>query len=275
MRIEDNDDSEDEIEKIESENEDLKKMQKRQRQIIIIVIFLNVFLIGFCIFLFFWRVKNFNTNTNKSLVVEPKNNYSNCIIFLHELNDKAKHFKDLFEKINFKKKNSTKLIFMPTPKIEIANNNNIEQVKEWYDVNRITKNLTKLNNFEEETKSIDIIKEIINQEAKLLNGNYSKIIIGGYSKEASLSLYTGNTEEHLLGGAISLCSNINENKNKNKLNVFLLHRKNDKIIPFSYQEKISNYEGVSKYYYPNVIHFANNSFTPLISRIANFLDKIL
>jgi len=274
MRIEESDDSEDEIEKIESENEDLKKMQKRQRQIIIIVIFLNVFLIGFCIFLFFWRVKNFNTNTNKSLVVEPKNNYSNCIIFLHELNDKAKHFKDLFEKINFKKKNSTKLIFMPAPNIEIVNNNNINQVKEWYDANIIDKNLPKLDNFEEETKSIDIIKEIINQEAKLLNGNYSKIIIGGFSQGASLSLYTGNTEEHLLGGAIFLYGNY-INENKNKLNAFLLHRKNDKIIPFSYQEKISNYEGVSKYYNSNVIHFANNSFTPLISRIANFLDKIL
>ena len=272
MRIEDNDDSEDEIQKIESENEDLKKMQKRQRQIIIIVIFLNVFLIGFCIFLFFWRVKNFNTN--KSLVIEPKNNYSACILFLHGLNDNADHFNDLFEKINFKKKNSTKLIIMPVPKIDITNNN-IEKVKEWYDANWINKNLSKLDNFKEGTKAIDIIKETINQEAKLLNGNYSKIIIGGYSQGAKLSLYTGNTLDHLLGGAISLCSNINENKNKNKLNAFLLHRKNDKIIPFSYQEKISNYEGVSKYYYPNVIHFANNSYTPLILRIANFLDKIL
>ena len=49
MKIEDVD-SEDEIDKMESNIEEFKKIQKKQKQIIIIVIFLNVFLIGFSIF---------------------------------------------------------------------------------------------------------------------------------------------------------------------------------------------------------------------------------
>jgi hypothetical protein len=83
--------------------------------------------------------------------------------------------------------------------------------------------------------------------------------------------------DYHLGGVISLCGklfekvNINENKNKLK--------ENNKIIPFNYHKKavkkISNYEGISKYYYPDVHYFANNTFTPLVSNLTNFLDKIL
>ena len=279
MKIED-EDSEDEIDKIEVDIEEFKKRQRKQRQIIIIVIFLNVFLIGFSIFLFFWR--NTNIYSTKPLVIGPKDNYSNCIIFLHGLNDSAEHFKEFFEKINFKKKNSTKLIIMQAPKRDIEHNK-MKQAPTWYDTYWNPKNSSKLYNFEEATKSRDIIKEIINQEAKLLNGNYSKIIIGGHSQGASLSLYTGYTMDYLLGGVISLCralfEQVNFNENKNKLNVFLLHRENDKIIPFICHKKIvkniSNYEGVSKYYYPNDNNFANNTFTQLISNLTNFLDKIL
>jgi predicted esterase len=273
MRIED-DDSEDEIDKIESDNEEFKKRQRKQRQIIIIVIFLNIFLIGFSIFLFFWR--NINIYSTKPQVVEPKNNYSNCIIFLHGLNDSAEHFKEFFEKINFKKKNSTKLIFIPAPKRKIENNN-MKQETEMNDIYWTPKNSSKSDNFEETTISRDILKEIINKEAKLLNGNYSKIIIGGHYQGDCLSLYKGYTVDYHLGGVISLCGElfeqVNINENNNKLN------ENDKIIPFSYYKKtvkkIPNYEGISKDNYPEVNYFANNTFTQLASNLTNFLDRIL
>ena len=279
MKIEDVD-SEDEIDKMESNIEEFKKIQKKQKQIIIIVIFLNVFLIGFSIFLFFWR--NINIESTKSLVIKPKDNYSNCIIFLHGLNDTAEYFKEFFEKINFKKKNSTKLIFMRVPNRDLSHKN-MKQITALYDTYWILNNSPKSDIFEEVTKSRDIIKEIINKEAKLLNGNYSKVIIGGHSQGASLSLYTAYTMDYLLGGVISLCGvlfeQVNFNEKKNKLNVFLFNGENDKIISYSYHkkavEKIPNYEGVSKYYYHNLSHFFNNTFTPLISNLTNFLDKIL
>ena len=277
MKIED-DDSEDEIDKIALDIEEYKKKERRQRQIIIIVIFLNIFLIGFSIFLFFWR--NININSTKPLVVEPKNNYSNCIIFLHGLNDSAEYFKEFFEKINFKKKNSTKLIFMGVPNSDITHNN-MKQITAWYDMYQIPKNSLKSEDLEV-IKSRDNIKEIINQEAKLLNGNYSKIIIGGHSQGASLSLYTGYTLDYPLGGVISLYrelfEQVNINENKNKLNVFLFHRENNKIIPFNYHKQIfdkaSNHEGVSKYFHPTINHFVNNTFESSVN-LANFLDKIL
>ena len=277
MKIED-DDSEDEIDKIALDIEEYQKKERRQRQIIIIVIFLNIFLIGFSIFLFFWR--NININSTKPLVVEPKNNYSNCIIFLHGLNDSAEYFKEFFGKINFKKKNSTKLIFMGVPNSDITHNN-MKQITAWYDIYQISKNSLKSEDLEV-IKSRDNIKEIINQEAKLLNGNYSKIIIGGHSQGASLSLYTGYTLDYPLGGVISLYrelfEQVNINENKNKLNVFLFHRENNKIIPFNYHKQIfdkaSNHEGVSKYFYPTINHFVNNTFESSVN-LANFLDKIL
>ena len=277
MKIEDVD-SEDEIDKMESNIEEFKKIQKKQKQIIIIVIFLNVFLIGFSIFLFFWR--NININSTKPLFIEPKDNYSNCIIFLHGLNDTSEYFKEFFEKINFKKKNSTKLIFMRVPNRDLSHKN-MKQITALYDINWNLNNSPKSDIFEEVTKSRDIIKEIINKEAKLLNGNYSKIIIGGHSQGASLSLYTGYTMDYLLGGVISLCrtlfEQVNNNENKNKLNVFLFLGDNDTIIPFICHKKTVRkfYEDVSKYYYPNANHYANNTFATLISNLTYFLDRIL
>ena len=141
---------------------------------------------------------------------------------------------------------------MQAPKRDIEHNN-MKQVLSWHDTYWIPKNSSKSYNYEEATKSRDIIKEIINQEVKLLNANYSKIIIGRLSQGANLSLYTGYTKDYLLDGVISFCRSlfeqVNINENKNKLNFFLFHGENDKIIPFSCHKKtvrkISNYEDVS------------------------------
>ena len=196
------------------------------------------------------------------------------IIFLHGLNDTSEYFKEFFEKINFKKKNSTKLIFMRVPNRDLSHKN-MKQITALYDINWNLNNSPKSDIFEEVTKSRDIIKEIINKEAKLLNGNYSKIIIGGHYQGDCLSSYKGYIVDY--GGVISLCGElfeqVNINENNNKLN------ENDKIIPFSYYKKtvkkIPNYEGISKDNYPEVNYFANNTFTQLASNLTNFLDRIL
>ena len=275
-------DIEDDLQKMISDQKDSKKKQKNII-IIIISLILALVIIGVSIFLLFMFFKKGNNTSNKidePLVVEPKDNYSYCLIFLHGLEDRAENFKKFFESVYFSKKNSTKIIFIRAPINDLTYKNK-HNVRSWFDIFSFPMNSSNTYNFDDAKKSKNIITETINKEVKLLNGNYSKIIIGGHSQGACMSLYTGYNEKYLLGGVMALCGIFFEKADivgdKDKLNVLLFHGETDEIISFSYHnktvERISKFSGVEKKYYPNLIHDVNTSFTPLLLDIEAFLNK--
>ena len=186
-----------------------------------------------------------------------------------------------FNKINFDKKKVTKLIFLKAPIMEIKYKNK-KKLTAWFDMYSKPINSSNTYNFEDATKSRDILNDIIIKEAKLLNGRYDKIIIGGHSQGACISLYTGYSVDYLLGGVIDLCGFLfpqaNIVGNKEKLKVFLNHGINDTMIPFFFYkesiERISQFEGVEKYYYDSETHFIDK-FPQLISDLENFLNRVM
>lgn len=224
------------------------------------------------------KVKDNDTNP---LIIEPTENYSYCLIFIHGLNDNPEHFQKYFENIYFSKKNSTKLIFLRAPKTDVSYKN-LTNVSSWFNIYSIPLNSTSCYDFKDVEKSENIIKETILNEVKMLDGNYNKIIIGGHSQGACLSLFLSYTEDFLLGGVISLCGVLFEetdiNKNKDSLKALILHGEKDKFIPISYHnktiEKISNFSGVERFYIPEEDHFIddNNEF---IFKIEEFLNRTL
>ena len=79
------------------------------------------------------------------------------------------------------------------------------------------------------------IKSLIREEAELLNNDYSKIFLSGFSQGACVSFHIGLTLEKLLGGIICFCGmplslyNTNEN-NKNNLNILVILGAKDPLI---------------------------------------------
>lgn len=263
MLIEETDNEEEINQMINEQKND--KAKNKKILIIISVSIVILIILSITIFFIIKIIKDKNKNKDlydtNPLIVEPTDKYLYCLIFLHGLNDSAEHFQSYFQKINFSKKNSTKMIFLRAPKANITYKNK-KNVTSWFDIN-IPLNSTKDYNFTDATKSKNILNEIIIKEAKLLNGNYNKIIIGGHSQGACISLYAGYSADYLLGGVISLSGilfeEVNIKGNKNELKVFLNHGGLDTLIPLNYHnqtvKRIINYSGVKKYYYETQTHF--------------------
>lgn len=173
------------------------------------------------------------------------------------------------------------MIFLRAP-IKNVTYKEMKNVTSWFDINKIPINSSDDYNFTEATESKNILNEYINKEAKLLNGNYNKIFIGGHSQGACLALYTEYTSDYLLGGVISLCGilfpQIDKIENKEELKTFLGHGKKDKQIPFDFHkktiERISNYKGVEKYYNEQQTHFIDN-YMELMLQLEEFLNRTI
>ena len=190
------------------------------------------------------------------IIIEPVSEYTHCIIWLHGLYATPQKFENLFKtEVPFAKKNNTKIILMRAPYQIIS----FEQVNttSWFDLFSFPINNSDCYNFTDAIKSRKMVEKVINQEAKLLKGNYQNIYVGGHSQGACITLYTAYNFKETLGGVLA-CSGIlfpqgNIEGDKSKLNVFLAHGDKDESIPFEFHKetvkRIENFEGVKKYYY--------------------------
>ena len=195
------------------------------------------------------------------IIINPTEEYTHCIIWLHGLDNSPENFLNLFkEEVPFIRKNNTKIILMRAP-YQIISINNFN-ITSWFDLLSFPINNSESYNFTDANKSRRVLEKVINQEAELLNGKYQNIFVGGHSQGACISLYTAYNFKELLGGVLA-CSGIlfPQGKifgDKNKLKVFLAHGDKDESIPFSFHKetvkRIENFEGVRKYYYRNHGH---------------------
>ena len=234
-------------------------LKKYKKQLIIITIILLI-IISIVIILIIISNKNEKEKGNKEstttpIYINPSDNYTHCIIWLHGLDNKPENFIDLFTKdIILNKINNTKIILLRAPIMEMTYNK--EKYTSWFDILSFPLNSTDTYNFEDAKNSSMVLRKYIEQEAKIL-GNYKKIFIGGHSQGACISLYTGYNFEKLIGGVI-VCSGFLFQQgeivgDKKSLNVYLGHGNMDKAIPFEFHKetikRIEDYEGVKKYYY--------------------------
>ena len=242
---------------------------------IIILIFISIATI-IIIFIIFYQNKNKNNNNNNNdnnnnnndndnntttpIYINPKDTYTHCIIWLHGLDNKPENFVDLFTKdIILNKINNTKIILLRAPIMKMTYNN--ESLTSWFDIYSFPLDSKDTYNFEDAIKSSNVVRNIIEQEVKIL-GDYQKIFIGGHSQGACISLFTGYNFEKLLGGII-VCSGFLFEQgeiigDKRNLNVYLGHGDKDLAIPFEFHnetiKRIEDYEGVQKFYYPGHGH---------------------
>ena len=190
------------------------------------------------------------------IIINPTEEYTHCIIWLHGLDNSPENFQKLFgEEIPFIKQNNTKIILMRAPYQNVTYWGN--NMTSWFDLFTFPIDDPDCYNFTDVNNSRRMLAKVIRQEAKLLKGQYQNIFVGGHSQGACISLYTAYNLKKLVGGVL-VCSGILFEQaeivgDKNKLKVFLAHGDKDLAIPFTYHKetvkRIENFEGVKKFYY--------------------------
>jgi predicted esterase len=169
------------------------------------------------------------TKPNNDIYLIPKSDkYKYVFIFIHGLYAKPQTYVDLFDKKDGIFSPDFKII-IPCAPVQNVDVNDGKPTTSWFNINKkhgkeIHEDSIDFNQLE---ASSNLIIKIIREEAKLLNNDYSKIFLCGFSQGACLSFHIGLTLDKVLGCIVCMCgiplsvSKINENNRKN-LNIFVV-----------------------------------------------------
>ena len=221
---------------------------------------------------------------NNDLYLIPKSgSYKYVFIFIHGLYASPKTYVNLFDKKDGVFPTDFKII-LPCAPIQNVDVNEGKPTTSWFNINKkhgkeIREDSIDFNQLE---SSSNMIKKIIKEEAKLLNNDYSKIFVCGFSQGACLSFHIGLTFDNLLGGIICMCGiplsiyKINE-KNRNNLNIFVVLGAKDgffieKYVKTQIKNLIGDRENMVIKVYENNAHHV---YVDELNDIRNFIFKIL
>jgi len=264
---------------LNNKNNDLQldDNNKKKKIRIIILILLLLLLIGLTIVFIIIISKKDNDNNKDNnngdpsdkksshLYIEPSSGvHTHTLIFMPGLTNIPEDFAPVFtDYIPFNKKNTTKLVILRSQLQDVTVLNGTKNYS-WFDIYSFPINSPDTYNFEELKKSSNLLKEIIEEEVGILGKNYEKIIIGGHSQGAMISLYTGYSFKNKLGGVISWSGALPPIKRedisneKEDLNVFFAYGDIDTIITPEYFtqsiEEIKNFNGLNITIYQNHAH---------------------
>ena len=167
---------------------------------------------------------------NKDIYLIPKSGKHNYVfIFIHGLHDTPKKFVDYFDKKDGLFPSDFKIILPCAPIQNCDAHLYHDPTTSWFNIytnhgKEIKDDSIDINQLENASNRI---KSLIREEAELLNNDYSKIFLSGFSQGACVSFHIGLTLEKLLGGIICFCgmtlslNKTNEN-NKNNLNILVI-----------------------------------------------------
>ena len=184
-----------------------------------------------------------NKPNNDIYLIPKSGKYKYVFIFVHGLYASSKTYIDYFDKIDGLFPSDFKII-LPCAPIQNVDVNNGKPTTSWFNIfpkhgKEIKDDCIDLTQLE---ISSNRIKNIIKEEAVLLNNDYGKIFLCGFSQGACVSFYVGLTLDKLLGCIVCMCGMpfsgymINEN-NKQKLNVFVVLGKQDPFFKEDYVKK--------------------------------------
>jgi predicted esterase len=187
-------------------------------------------------------------------------------------------FKKFFiKRINFTKKNDTTIIILRSP----INYVSVQKSKNhsWFDIYNFPLDNFSDINLEDLKKSAKILEGVVNNEVNLLNGNYEKIIVGGHSQGAAVSLYQAYTSKKKYGGVFAFSGflspgEINDDKRNMKV-YFGYGDKDDVIIPSFINktlEKVMNFEGFDLHIYKDHKHYVHENQT---TDVGIFIDNLI
>ena len=235
-------------------------------------------------------LKDDNNNDSPSKKDDPSHVYidpssgvhTHTIIFMPGLTNTPENFiSALTQKLSYNKKNTTRLVILRSQLHEVTALNGTQNYS-WFDIYYFPMNSSDSFNFDDLKKSSDLLKDIIEEEVSKLDKNYDKIIVGGHSQGAMISLYTGYTFKNKIGGVVALSGALPPIKRedilpeKENLNVFFAYGDSDDIIcPQYFNESIKDivdFEGLNITIYPNHAHYVDRKE---LEDVGAFLDNIM
>ena len=230
--------------------------------IILIILILTVVIILIIIFL----IKDDNNEKFGPLIFNSTSgNHTHTIIFLPGLGNTPEDFQNLLtNRINFSKKNDTTIIILRSPISEVTA---LKSKKHsWFDIfNMPLTNFSDIN-LDDVNKSAIILENYVDNEVNLLNGDYGKIIVGGHSQGASISLYQAYKTKKNYGGVFAFSGILppgDISNDKRKMKVYYGYGdKDDVILPNFINkslERIIDFEGFDLHIYKNHTHYVHRN----------------
>ena len=177
------------------------------------------------------------TKEDDNIILTPKDeNYhiNSVLIFLHGLGDTAESYVSTFQSSSRPVPKTTKVILPTAPIIPMTMSAGME-MHSWYDIKGFTSE-TDVSEEDVMNNTKKIIK-MIHKEAKLLEGKYDQIFVGGFSQGACIALSAGLNCKENIGGVVALsgvlfpfCTKDVDVKKKKELFMYLGHGSNDEVI---------------------------------------------
>jgi phospholipase/carboxylesterase len=168
-------------------------------------------------------------------IIEPKFSHTSTVIWNHGLGDTSAGFKDLLKDII----PPTTRCILPNASMRPITINNGYVMRGWYDI----KSLDKMGDFEEDREGMLESKALLTRliDHEVDENNPKKIILGGFSQGAAISLLTGLTyEKQTLQAIISasgytlLRKEMTIHEKQAHVPVHCYHGKVDDVVPCQY-----------------------------------------
>lgn len=169
--------------------------------------------------------------------------HTETLIWLHGLGDTAEGFFPVFSGAMNPCFSTTKIVLLTAPIRPVTINGGMK-FHSWYDIRDLRfdeTNFEKTINIIEANESIERVNQVIEREAIILNENYKRIVVGGFSQGCSISLSCALQFKKTLGGIIGfsglLFPNVIISKENENTPILLSHGKLDPLIPCELAEK--------------------------------------
>lgn len=216
-----------------------------------------------------------------AVVIPPKGEHKNTVIFLHGLGDEGASFVDVFDMLNLP---NTRVILPNAPKRPITCNGGYV-MPGWYDIYSMGpgRALTSAQDEKGIEESTAALTELLDAEVKKVAGP-ENIVIGGFSQGAAMTMHTGLQYSQKLGGVIAasgyaLLHHLGDKFIKQPdLSMLVYHGVNDPVVPIDLARLSQDHfkkHGVKNIEYieePRLVHSLSN---PELRKFAEFLKKTL
>ena len=258
---------------------DEEKIKKKKKIIIILVVIGVLLIITAITLILVFTLKKSDEILQPLIFNSTSGNHTHTIIFMPGLTNQPEHFKRFFvNSIQFTKKNDTTIIILRSPSTYVTALN--EKTYSWFNIFKLPlTDFSDINLDELKTTSAKVLEKVINNEVNILNGDYSKIIIGGHSQGAMMSLYQTYFSNKAYGGLFAFSGILppgDISDDKKKMKTWIGYGDKDNVIDPGFMnrtlQRIEHFEGVEMRIYPNHNHTINKEERKDASK---FLDKII
>jgi len=251
-----------------------------KQRLIVFIVLIILFLIIFISMIVLYTLNNEEKSEDDGPLVfnSTSGNHTHTIIFMPGYGNSPEDFKKFFiKRINFTKKNDTTIIILRSP----INYVSVQKSKNhsWFDIYNFPLDNFSDINLEDLKKSAKILEGVVNNEVNLLNGNYEKIIVGGHSQGAAISLYQAYTSQKKYGGVFAFSGFLSPgeiSEDKRNMKVYFGYGDQDDVILPSFVnktlERVMDFEGFDLHIYKNHKHYVHRNQS---TDAGIFLDNLI